>query len=169
MKKKVALSLLSLTFLLFSGCMVNVSFTGGTIDPAAKTVFIGTFVNNSSLVNPSLSQDFTNALKTKIQSQTPLEIVNSGGDYRFEGEITNYTINPTAIQGNETAAMNRLTITVRVSFENKFDEDLNFQHSFSSYADYRSDLNLSSIESSLVEEINDALTDEIYNKAFVNW
>lgn len=160
---------LSVVLLLFMGCRINVSFTGGTIDPNAKTVYVGTFVNNAPLVNPSLSQDFTNALKSKIQSQTPLEIVNSGGDYRFEGEITNYTINPTAIQGNETAAMNRLQITVRVTFENRFDEKLNFQQTFSRYADYLSTLSLSAIESSLVEEINEALTEDIYTKAFVNW
>ncbi|MDR2979548.1 MAG: LPS assembly lipoprotein LptE [Bacteroidales bacterium] len=170
MKRRGIFSLsLSFVIILFAGCIPSVSLTGGTVDPTAKTVFVGTFVNNSSLVNPSLSQDFTNTLKSKIQSQTPLEIVNSGGDYRFEGEITNYTINPTAIQGNETAAMNRLTITVRVSFENRFDESLNFQQTFSRYADYLSMISLSSVESSLVEEINEALTEDIFNKAFVNW
>lgn len=169
MLKRVILLAFPIVILFFTGCIPTISLTGGTIDPQAKTVFVGTFVNNASLVNPSLSQDFTNALKSKIQSQTPLEIVNSGGDYRFEGEIINYTINPTAIQGNETAAMNRLTITIRVSFENKFNESLNFEQSFSRYADYRSSLNLSSIEGSLVEEINEALTEDIYNKAFVNW
>ena len=43
-----------------------------------------------------------------------------------------------AIQGDETAAMNRLTITVSVSFTNKFDETQNFEQSFSRYADYSS-------------------------------
>ncbi len=150
-------------------CRVSVSLTGGTIDPNAKTVYIATFPNNATLVNPSLSQDFTNALKNKIQNQTPLTIVNNEGDYSIEGEITGYNISPVAIQGNETAALNRLTITVRVRFINRFDENLNFEQSFSRYYDYDSNINFTSSENTFVASINDALTDDIFNKAFVNW
>lgn len=151
------------------GCRLTVSLTGGDIDPRAKTVSIQTFPNNATLVNPTLSQDFTNALKDMVQSQTPLTIVNSGGDYTFEGEITSYTISPVAIQGNETAAMNRLTISVTVRFVSTFDENKNFEQSFSRYVDYASTQNFTAIESSLVNEINTALTDDIFNKSFVNW
>ena len=148
---------------------MSVSLTGGTVDARAKTVAITTFPNNATLINPTLSQSFTTALKDKIQGQTPLTIVDNDGDYAMEGEITGYTVNPAAIQGNDTPAMNRLTITVRVRFYNKFDENLNFDQSFSRYADYNSSQNLSSVEATLVEEITDALTDDIFNKAFVNW
>jgi lantibiotic modifying enzyme len=99
---------------------MSVSLTGGDIHPNAKTVSVATFVNNATLVYPTLSQDFTTALKDMIQRQTPLNIVNRSGDYTFEGEITAYTISPVAIQGNETAAMNRLSISVNVRFYNKF-------------------------------------------------
>ncbi len=152
-----------------TGCRLSVSLTGGTVDPRAKTVAITTFQNNASLVNPTLSQSFTTALKDKIQGQTPLTIVGNNGDYELEGEITGYTVSPVAIQGNETAAMNRLTITVRVRFTNSFDETQNFEQSFSRYADYSSTQNFSGVESTLVSEISDALTDDIFNKAFVNW
>lgn len=156
--------------LTLSGCRMTVSLTGGNIDPRAKTVLVPTFINNSSLVNPTLSQSFTTALKDRIQNQTPLTIINYGtGDYTVEGEITNYTITPVAIQGNDAAAMNRLTITVRVRFTNSFDETQNFDQTFSRYADYGSDLNFTAVENSLVTEINDALTEDIFNKAFVNW
>ena len=155
--------------LLLTGCRMSVSLTGGTVDPRAKTVAITTFPNNASLVNPTLSQSFTTTLKDKIQAQTPLTIVNENGDYAIEGEIVNYSVNPVAIQGNDTPAMNRLTITVRVRFSNKFDENQNFDQSFSRYADYYSTQNLSSVEAGLVTEISDALTDDIFNKAFVNW
>lgn len=158
------------TCLLLSSCRLSVSLTGGNINPNAKTVYVQTFTNNSSLVNPSLSQDFTTALKNKIQNQTPLTIINNGnGDYSLEGEITNYTVTPVAIQGNDQAAMNRLTISVRVRFTNSFDETQNYEQSFSRYADYLSTQNFTSVEGTLVEEINEALTDDIFNKSFVNW
>ncbi len=164
-----AVALIGCAVCLLAGCRMSVSLTGGTIDPRARTVAISTFPNNASLVNPTLSQSFTTALKDKIQGQTPLTIVSRQGDYEIDGEITGYTVAPVAIQGNETAAMNRLTITVKVRFANRFDESQNFEQSFSRYADYASSRNLSSVESSLVAEISDALTDDIFNKAFVNW
>ncbi len=169
--RKLLQAVLLCTALMLSaaGCRMSVSLTGGTIDPRAKTVEITTFRNNASLVNPSLSQSFTTALKDKIQGQTPLTIVNAQGDYAIEGEITGYSVSPVAIQGNDTPAMNRLTVTVKVRFTNKFDETQSFEQTFSRYADYSSSRNLSSVESSLVEEINEALTDDIFNKAFVNW
>lgn len=170
MRKAVVVLVAALcSVLLPVGCRMSVSLTGGTIDSRAKTVAVNTFPNNASLVNPSLSQSFTTALKDKIQGQTPLTIVSRQGDYEIDGEIIAYTVSPVAIQGNETAAMNRLTITVRVRFTNKFDENQNFEQTFSRYADYASSRNLSSVESTLVTEINDALTDDIFNKAFVNW
>lgn len=173
-KKRKILSLVNVTLIalvvVLSGCRMTVSLTGGNIDPRAKTVLVQTFTNNSSLVNPTLSQEFTTALKNRIQSQTPLTIINNGtGDYNLEGEIINYTITPVAIQGNDAAAMNRLTITVRVRFSNSFDENQDFDQTFSRYADYGSDLNFTAVENSLVTEINDALTEDIFNKAFVNW
>ncbi len=161
---------LCLTALTIQSCRVSVSLTGGDVDPRAKTVYIQTFKNNSTLVNPTLSNEFTNALKDRVQGQTPLTIINTqNGDYKIEGEITGYTISPVAIQGDETAAMNRLTISVNVRFTNTFDETKNFEQSFSRYVDYSSTQNFTSIESSLVQEVNDALTEDIFNKAFVNW
>lgn len=171
-KRHTVLCLLTVAVtLMLTGCRFSVSLTGGNIDPRAKTVYIQTFRNNATLVNPSLSQAFTNALKDRVQGQTPLTIVDSKslGDYNLEGEITGYTINPVAIQGDETAAMNRLTISVRVRFSNKYDENQNFEQTFSRYVDYASTQNFTSIESSLVDEINEALTEDIFNKAFVNW
>lgn len=156
--------------LLSCGMKLTVSTTGGTVDPRAKSVFIATFPNNSTLVNPSLSQSFTNALKDRVQSQTPLSVVNTqNADYSLSGEILSYQITPVAIQGNDVAAMNRLTIVVRVKFVNKFDDTQNFEQVFTRFSDYLSTQNFTSIESTLVSTINEALTEEIFNKAFVNW
>jgi hypothetical protein len=155
---------------LLAGCRLTVSFTGGSVNPNAKTVYVATFPNNASLVIPSLSQEFTTGLKDRIQSQTPLTIINTkNADYVFEGAITNYSITPVALQGNDIAAMNRLTISVRITFKNRFEENLNFEQSFSRYTDYSINSNFSSIESGLIQEIVSALTEDIFNKAFVNW
>ena len=170
LKKQTILFVVAISLIAgFFSCRISVSLTGSNINPNAKTISIATFINNTPSANPALSQEFTTALINKIQSQTPLTIVGNNGDYTLEGEITGYHISPVAIQGNDVAAMNRLTITVRVRFTSKYDENTDFEQSFSRYIDYNSTDNFSSKESGMVATINEALTDDIFNKAFVNW
>lgn len=157
----------ALTFLL-SGCGIY-SFTGASIPPEAKTVSIKYFPNNASLVEPTLSQIFTDALKDKFVSQTTLILVQKNGDLRIEGEITGYSTKPIAITGDQTAALNRLTITVKVKYVNTFDETKNFESSFNRYEDYPSSKNLSDVQETLITQINEMLIEDIFNKAVVNW
>ena len=140
------------------------SFTGASITPGVKTVSIQYFPNRASVAQPSLSQVFTDKLKEKFVSQTSLIQVNQSGDLRFEGYISDYTVQPTAIQSTDVAALNRLTITVHVKFEKQ-----NFETSFSRYADFDSRKDLTSVESSLMNDISSQLVDDIFNKSVVNW
>lgn len=121
------------------------------------------------MVQPTLSQQFTEALRDKFSSQTTLSLVESGGDLAIEGEIVQYSTKPIAIQGNEQAAQNRLNIGVNVRFTNKYDENAEFETKFSRYADYDSRKRLSEVEDALTEEINEQLVQDIFNKAVVNW
>lgn len=120
---------------------------------------------------PSLSRVFTDGLKDYFTSQTNLILVDHNGDLNIEGAITGYTpAQPVAIQGNETAAMNRMTITVTVTFSNKKNEKQNFENkAFSRYQDYPSSQNLSAVQDNLIKQIDDQLITDIFNQAVVNW
>ncbi|MCA1747810.1 MAG: LPS assembly lipoprotein LptE, partial [Bacteroidales bacterium] len=85
------------------------------------------------------------------------------------GEIRNYETRPTAITGNETAARNRLTISVRVVYTNDVDPEADFDSSFSRYEDYDSSQNLADVEGELIDLIVESIMDDIFSKAFVNW
>ena len=154
--------------LLLSSCGIY-SFSGASIPAEAKTVSVQYFPNNAQLVNPLLSNTLTNALKDIFVNQTTLQSVAQNGDLALEGEITGYSTSPIAITGNQTAAMNRLTVTVNVRFTNKYDESKSFEQSFSQYQDYPSGQDLSSVQDGLVEEIVNNLCEDIFNKAVVNW
>ena len=145
------------------------SFTGASIEPEIKTVSVDYFQNQATLVNPMLSQTITEALKDKFLSRTSLKLVDEEGDLQFSGAITSYSTSPQAISGDQTAQLNRLTVTVRVSFINTVNESKNFNTSFSRYLDYDSSLNLNDVEGALVEEIVAVLIDDIFNRAVVNW
>jgi len=152
----------------FSSCGIY-SFSGASISNDVKNVSINTFENIASLAPPKLSNLITEALKDKFLSETRLSQVNSDGDLMFNGQITNYNINPIAIQANETASKNRLSITVKVNFINNIDKDNSFNKTFNRYTDYESSINFTSVEESLNEEIISQLIEDIFNEAFTNW
>ena len=151
------------------GCKVNYSFTGASIAEDIKTVSVKTFKSYAPLANANLSQTFTEDLKDRFISQTNLDLATTNGDLQFEGSITGYKVTSVAIQGNETAALNRLSITVKVKFTNTKDETQNFETNFTRFEDYESSKNLASIEDELIKDINDQLTQDIFNKAVSNW
>jgi hypothetical protein len=155
--------------LLTSACRMSYSFTGASISPEVKTVSIAYIPNNAGLVVPTLSRSFTDALRNYFTSQTNLNLVDRSGDLNVEGTITQYVVIPVAIQGNETAAMNRLTIAVNVKFSNKTDPKQNWESTFARYQDYSSAYNLSSVQDGLIRDITDQLVQDIFNKAVVNW
>ena len=163
---KIAILVLSLAF--FGHSCGIYSFSGASIPAEAKTVSVDYFPNHAQLVNPMLSNNLTNALRDAMTNQTTLDMVESGGDLAFEGEITDYRTNPVAITG-QTAAMNRLTITVKVRFSNRIDDSKDFEQTFSRYEDYPSNQDLNSVQESLTATIIDQLVEDIVNKALVNW
>ncbi len=134
----------------------------------AKTISIAFFQNNSSLVQPTLSQAFTEDLRNFFQTQSRLTLVPQGGDLRIEGSITDYRVNPVGVSTGG-AQSNRLTITVMVQFTNTLDAEKDFETSFSRFADFPSSSNLTSVETELIREINQQLSQDIFNKALINW
>ena len=145
------------------------SLNGATIPIEAKTISVSFFTNQTTLGSPSISQKFTEKLRDVVSTQTNLSLMKQNGDLQFDGSITDYNVAPIAIQSNDQAATNRLTITVSVKYSNKFDESKNFEQNFSRFSDYPANTAISAQEDALLTEINRQLTEDIFNKAFNNW
>ena len=152
----------------FNSCGIY-SFTGASIPAEAKTISVDYFTNKAATVQPYLSQVFTERLKDIFLEQTNLSLSENEGDLNFSGYISKYQIKPMAIKANETAGQNRLTITVKVTYNNSLESENNFEHTFTRYSDYDSAQNISDIENTLIEEITNELSEDVFNKAFVNW
>lgn len=162
-------AMLALMIGLLGGCTVKYSFSGASIPVDAKTVSIPYFPNNAPMVAPSLSSTLTDALQDKFARQTNLQLVSTGGDLAFEGEITNYTSTPSSVTSAETAAMNRLTITVKVKFTNIYEPQNNYNKSFNAFAEYDATSLLQDVQDMLITEICDQLVQDIFNAAVANW
>ena len=160
--------LLSITSTII-GCGIY-SFTGASVPEGTKTFQVNRFENNALLVEPGLERDFKLALEDLIQNQTNLSLVTSGGDLVYEGEITQYRISPTTATSQNTAAQNRLTIGVKVSFYNTKKDDDDLESSFSFYYDYPGNSQLIGGQKATAhEEIFERLTQDIFNATLAKW
>jgi len=159
-------------FLVFFTQSCTIKLSGESIPAELKTINIGYFENNAQLVVGNLSQNFTEALKSRVRSTTRLAIVQGEADASMTGNITGYTIEPVSVQATNNnvapiAGANRLTITVSVTYTNKADKKLNFTQSFPAFADFTGDI--ASKEQGLIATITKQLTEDIFNRAFANW
>ena len=164
-----AVMALVMTLPLLHSCGIY-SFTGTSIDADVKTVTINYFEYKALKVNPTLSNQITEALKEKFTRWTKLEQVDIDGDLEIIGEVTGYDVKATAITANEQASQNRLTVNVKVAFiDRKYPENSFENKSFSAYADFDAMQQLDAVEASLCEEIVEKLCEDIFNGTVANW
>jgi len=169
MKQKLLWSFLlfSCVAIVLTGCKIY-SFTGASIE--GKTINILNFENRAPNVVPTLAPIISDKVRNKILSQTGLAAINSeDADYIIKAAITGYNVTISGLQGTMAASQNRLTITLEVDFTNKLDEKNSFKKSFSRFADFPATSQLNSVENGLIEEICSQLSDDIFNRAFINW
>jgi hypothetical protein len=166
--KKIYSLLALLSLLLLTGCSVY-NFTGtGKID--AKTFQVNFFQNNADLIEPGIDRTFTLALQDIIMNQTNLNLVKSGGDLIYEGEIVDYRISPMTATADQRASQNRLKITVNVRFTNRNKEIDNFERTFEFFFDYPATQQLSgSTLNSAIKVIFERITQDIFNESLAKW
>ena len=152
----------------WSGCGIYTPYgaqTGG-----AKTFSVDYFTPIAPLAGPEVGQQFTEALKDLIQRQSTLRWVADDGELRYSGRIVGYDVSTSAVAGGqEVASQNRLTMQVQVRYEHALDPELGFERTFSRFADFPATSDLFDVEQELVEEINEQLTQEVFNASLGNW
>lgn len=160
-------------FLFFIVILVNscsvYNFTGtGKID--AKTFQVNYFQNTAELIEPGIERTFTQRLQNLIQNQTNLNLVTSGGDLVYQGEIVRYNVSPMTATADIRAAQNRLTITVKVKFTNKNKEEDDFEKQFSFFDDFPASTQLTGAQlNTSLEVIFERITQDIFNESLAKW
>jgi outer membrane lipopolysaccharide assembly protein LptE/RlpB len=169
MMKTLRILALSLAAFAVSACGIY-SFSGTSIKPDVKTITINYFEYKAMKVNPSLSNDLTEAVRNQFRRMTSLEQLDMDGDLEITGQVTGYDVRASAVTAGDVAAMNRLTVTVKVDFTNrKYPEEDFSGKSFSAYADYESTTSLDAVESTLCAEIIDKIVEDIFNATVAQW
>ena len=167
--KRLSILVLSIFFMMsFQSCGIY-SFTGADTG-GASTFQVNYFQNAADLVEPGIDRTFTLELQDLIQNQTNLSLTNSGGDLVYEGEIIDYYIAPMSATAQNTAAQNRLTISVNVRYFNTIDPEKDFERRFSFYYDYPANAQLQgAVLETALSEIFTRITQDIFNASLTNW
>lgn len=168
--RKAILLCLSLVML---GCKFY-SFTGASIPENAETVQVNLFTNDAansigSTFEPGLDRDFTNAMQEVLLNQTNLELTGVNGDLIYEGEIKEYRVTPTTATAQQTAAQNRLTISINVRYINTNNEEDSFEKRFSHFYDFADTTQLQTVKADAHEEIFERITQDVFNQSLAKW
>jgi len=155
--------------LLLISCKVNYSFSGINISKDIKTFQVDYIPNNAPLVVPGLNEEFRNMLIDRIDRQTSLTQVKENGDLIFQGEITDYKIEPAALSTGQTAALNRLTIALKIDYTNNKNQDDNTSRTYSWYKDYPASTSLTDIQAEAHQEILETILENLFKDTLAKW
>lgn len=154
--------------LLASGCWFY-SFTGGSIPEHVRTVAIPLAEDRSIGGVPNMDQVLTDFLIERFVQQTrlALEPDESAADALLDVTIERYQNQPAAVTGDEVAALNRVTIAVRVRYHDRVEDRERLARSFSNYADY--DAADIALEEETAAAVLEQLAADIFTAATSDW
>ena len=162
--------LLLLCVILLNACTISYKFNGASIDySTTKTISIADFPNMAALVHPPLSNNLSDGIRDLFQRQTRLEQVRRGGNLEIEGEITGYTLTPTAVSADSYASATKLTITVTVRFTNNVAPEESFEKTYTAYQTFDSSQMLVDVQDELCNTMITEIADQIYNDTVAKW
>lgn len=167
--------------LLAAGCIrVTFNFTGtsGQTDNSLAYLYVEDFNNQAAIVVPYLAQEVTNQIQERFLSQSRLALVSGSAIYTpglsdslvsLSGTVTRYSVDPVAIQEGDQAAQNRLTIGVRVNFENGANEKESWENTFTGFVDFDANIDFTSQEPEFIDEVLEQITQDIFSKSLGKW
>ena len=155
---------------LWSGCSISYKFNGANINyQTTHSISIADFPNNAAMVNPTLSTNLTEAIRTLYQRQTRLQILRRGGDLELEGKIVGYDISQGAIGADSYATESKLTIRVNVHFTNNIYPEESFDKTYSAFQTFDASRLLSDVQDELCALIITEISENIYNDTVAKW
>mgnify|MGYP001050692125 CR=1 FL=1 len=166
------LPILILTVLLGSCWPTSISFQDGSVPPEWKRFVIQTLESSAANAPISYAPELTEELKDAIQNRVGLKLVESEADdpqLIITGTVRDYNVAPLAVQGDDVAAKNRLTVKAYFEvFISAPEEDL-MEINASRFVDFDANTDVGSIQAQLFAEINEQVIQDVLNKLLSNW
>ena len=171
MRYYLIISLFLISILLTSCWPSSISFKdAGSMPEEWKSFSVEMIDNNAPNCPLSYGPLLTEILKDGIQNNTRLVLNTSGeGELILTGQISGYNVSPIAIQQDDNATKNRLTIRVQFELIINAPEIKKVNFSSTRFADFDSNVNLASIENQLIDDISSQISQDVINKLLSNW
>lgn len=151
------------------GCAVSYKFTGTNIDYAViKTMQLDKIANRAPYGWAPMEAMLNNKLQDLYANQTRLTMVKRNGDLHVAGEITAYDQFNKAISADGYSSQVQLKMTVNIRFENR-KGNVQWERQFTATTQYDATQSLSSVQESLVQELVNDISDQIFNATVADW
>jgi hypothetical protein len=149
------------------GC--SYSFKGGTVPAHLKSVAIPVVEDVSGYGDPSLREQFTRQLTQRFITDATLELADrSTADAVLEGSIIEVRDAPNVLQGGENVAQRRITVRVKIAFNDLKLRKTVWDKEFSNWGDYPSGGGLTQRQAGIEEAVR-KLTEDILNDTVAGW
>lgn len=170
-RTKTIIPFLLFTLAFISAC--SYSFTGASIPAHLESVAIPLFDDRSGSGEPNLEENFTNELIQKFIDDNSLQIREKvNADAIIEGTVLSLVDAPAsvgAVGGAEAITTRRITLTARVVYKDFVKNTTIFEQSFSNYADYVNEGDITTLRSNAIQEAIDKITEDILLAVVSNW
>ena len=163
-----SLMAIALCFILItSGCFY--SFSGASVPPHLKTIAVPLFDDQSGSGVAGLREQLTNALIDRFRQDNSLEITDKNhSDSIIEGTIVSLSDQPQVVATGETVAKRRLTLTVKVTYQDMKLKKKVWDKEFSGWGDYESSGGIPERQSAITAAI-DKVSEDIVLGAVSGW
>ena len=149
------------------GC--TYSFKGGSVPPHLKTIAIPIVEDQSAYGDPTLRDSFTKQLVDRFTNDNTLQLTDRNmADAMLEGVVTEVKDAPLVLQGGEQVAQRRITVTVRMTFQDLKLHKSIWEKSFSNWGDYPSGGGLTQRSEGTADAVK-KLTEDILNETVAGW
>jgi hypothetical protein len=160
-------------FLLFS--LLNIScgvysFRGNNPPEGIKTIAVPLFNDISGFAEARLKENFTDKLKSIIISDNTFLITDkSKADGVLNCTVVSVKDDPLVISGNDNVTKRKITISVRVDFQNMKKQKQIWERTYENWGEYDSSSNTFSARETGVITSLDKICEDILNDITSNW
>ena len=162
----VSFHILHSAFFILLGC--SYSFKGGSVPPHLKTITIPIVEDQSGYGDPTLREQFSSQLVQRFINDNTLEMADRGtADAVLNGVITDVRDAPSVVQAGEQVATRRITVTIRMTFQDLKLRKKVWERDFSSWGDYPS-VDFTKRTEGIKEAVR-KLTEDILNETVAGW
>lgn len=145
-------------------------FRGNNPPEGIKTLAVPLFQDASGFSEANIKESFTESLKTKIINDNNFIIADKNvADGILNGTITTVKDEALVISGNENVTKRKITIYVKVSFENLKKQKKIWEKQYENWGEYSSSDNSFSARLSGIKTAQEKICDDILIDITSNW